>query len=253
VRQIRWITGLASLFVVTGVLGGGGTSGDALTPEAAIADPVTESWRTQVFFDFSAGVTDVIWDQSGQIELIESAMEGGELIQLPRGDDWSVHFPMLCDVSPRECPRAILESGPAGILNPGDRPIRWGASVQVMPNERSEGSNVVQKGLSMSGTQYKLQVDGFDGRPSCVISGGQGIYVAHTTLGIADGTWHRLACERDGAVLSLFVDDVNVGNTLIPAGLSIVNDLPLRVGGKGHGPFNDQFHGTVDDVFVDIS
>lgn len=242
-RQIRWITGLASLIVVTGALGGA----------AAVAEePVTGSWRTQIFFDFSAGVTGEIWDQSHQIELRESAMETGALIQLPHGDDWAVHFPMLCDLSPRSCPRVILESGPADLLNPGDRPMRWGASVQVMPNERAEGSNVVQKGLSASGTQYKLQVDGWDGRPSCVISGGLGIHVAHTRQGIADGTWHRLACERDGSVLSLFVDDVNVGNTVIPPDLSIVNDHPLRIGGKGHGPFNDQFHGTVDDVFVDI-
>ena len=34
--------------------------------------------------------------------------------------------------------------------------------------------------------------------------------------------------------------------------LAIANDLPLRLGGKGIGPDNDQFHGALDAVFVEI-
>jgi hypothetical protein len=34
-----------------------------------------------------------------------------------------------------------------------------------------------------------------------------------------------------------------------PAG-DRADSLPLRIGGKGAGPGNDQYHGDVDDVFV---
>jgi hypothetical protein len=38
----------------------------------------------------------------------------------------------------------------------------------------------------------------------------------------------------------------------VPAGLSVVNDLPLSIGGKGAYQDNDQFQGAVDDVWVSV-
>jgi hypothetical protein len=260
-RRFAWGMGLAALIV-------GGLAAHAPMPASepasepsvqplAVTRPdssrAAESWQTRVRFDFAGGITSPPREMSGKLSLTEVTSGGGELIQMPHGDDWAVHFPLKCWVErPEDCPRAILESGPADFLNPGERRFRWGASVMIMPNEMSEGSNVLQKGLSASGTQYKLQVDGYEGRPSCAITTEQGKFLAVSRIGIADSEWHRLACERSGQTLILSVDSEQVATATLPPGLSIANGHPLRIGGKGNGPFNDQFHGTIDDVFVDI-
>jgi hypothetical protein len=38
----------------------------------------------------------------------------------------------------------------------------------------------------------------------------------------------------------------------VPAGLSISNGQPLRIGGKSVGPYNDQYAGQIDNVFVTV-
>jgi hypothetical protein len=205
-----------------------------------------------VHFDFAQGVAGPIEDLDHRLTLHESDMAAGQLIQLPHDPDWAVHFPGLCSLRPRECPRAILEGDPADFLNPGERPIIWGASVLLMPNETSDGGNILQKGLSLTGTQYKLQIDGEQGRPSCVVAGLGERFMALSWTDIADSEWHQLTCVRRDALLSLFVDGERKSDVLIPSELSIRNDSPLRLGGKGHGPYNDQFHGSIDDVFVEI-
>jgi hypothetical protein len=49
------------------------------------------------------------------------------------------------------------------------------------------------------------------------------------------------------------VDGFPRGIRHLPAGLSIANDHPLTIGGKGRTPNNDQFAGEIDTVFVTIS
>ena len=156
----------------------------------------------RVQFDFASGITGPVSDLYGQLTLFERTMRGGALIQMPRGDEWAVHFPNLCGNNrPEDCPRAILESGPADFLNPGTSAFRWGASVQMASNETSDGSNILQKGLSMSGSQFKLQVDGSQGRPSCVLNGNEGKFVALAPESITDGRWHDLVCIRTNTLL----------------------------------------------------
>lgn len=209
--------------------------------------------QTVVRFGFS---DESLADESSQLVLQPVAMADGQVTLVSRDPGWAVEFPPVCEVSPGACPRAILESGPAPWLNPGNRPVRWGASVRLESGQVSEGSNVMQKGLSASGTQFKLQVDGWAGRPSCVMAGQVGqlheIYRALAAQGIADGQWHELRCERHATALWLLIDGQRASETAIPPSLSIVNESPLRLGGKGVGPFNDQFHGAVDDVFIEI-
>lgn len=220
------------------------------------AQPSREAaeWRVRVHFDFAHGITGPVADLSGRLTLFERTMGGGALIQMPRGDEWAVHFPNLCgDNRPKDCPRAILESGPADFLNPGTNNFRWGASVLMLPNETSDGSNVLQKGLSMSGSQFKLQVDGSQGRPSCVLNGNEGKFVALSPEPITDSRWHDLICDRTNSQLTLYVDGWRKAEAIIPVGLSIVNDRPLTIGGKGQGPHNDQFHGTLDNAFVVVA
>jgi hypothetical protein len=122
-------------------------------------------------------------------------------------------------------------------------------------DETTKGSNVVQKGFSTGGGQFKLQVDGKEGLPSCVLAGAQQggpLYVAISASTVADGRWHQVTCVRRGTSLTVSVDGAEVGRVAVPAELSVSNDDPVRIGGKGTGPNNDQYHGVLDDVFVSI-
>lgn len=218
--------------------------------------PVIEqlaSTNTVVRFEFTDGS---LADAGGRLVLRSAATVGGELTLVPREDDWAVGFPAVCGSTPKECPRVILESDQVDWLNPGTRRLSWGASVQMAAHQVSDGANIVQKGLSAFGTQFKLQIDGGAGHPSCVMAGeldgAHRIFRVLSSRGIADGAWHEIECERDGATLRLLIDGQVDREATVPATLSIVTDLPLRVGGKGIGLDNDQFHGLLDNVFVEI-
>ena len=62
------------------------------------------------------------------------------------------------------CPRAIYERPDDDTLDPGTATIRFGASMLLRAEQTSGGENIVQKGYSTGGGQYKLQVDGVSGR-----------------------------------------------------------------------------------------
>jgi Concanavalin A-like lectin/glucanases superfamily len=207
-------------------------------------------------YAFDAGLADPIWDEGRTLRLHPVGVMGGGLAARTRGRGMSVSYPAPCFGDGAECPRVILEGDPAPWLNPGSADVAWGAQVMLDPANTADGENVVQKGFSTQGTQYKLQVDHFGGLPSCVVSGlvfgNNRIYVAEWRRTVADGAWHRLDCVRRDARLALFVDGELRASAAIPAQLSIVNSDPLRLGGKGIGPWNDQFHGLLDDVYVTV-
>ncbi|MEU7869377.1 hypothetical protein [Dactylosporangium sp. NPDC049140] len=63
------------------------------------------------------------------------------------------------------------------------------------------------------------------------------------------------ASATDGAPAPVTVarytfDGAVHATTAIPATLAITNPVPLSIGGKGDGAGNDQFHGTLDDVWI---
>ena len=155
----------------------------------------------------------------------------------------------------RDCPRAILEGFRDDSLNPGTRPLQYGASVLMTHADLADGANVLQKGYSVGGvSQFKLQVDHRQGHPSCVIAGNHArIYRAEPRLDVADGMWHDLACTRTPDRLTLSVDGVERAGVAVPRTLSIASAEPLRVGGKGPNRGNDQFAGEIDNVYVSIS
>ncbi|MEV0267443.1 LamG domain-containing protein [Hamadaea sp. NPDC050747] len=207
-------------------------------------------------YAFDAGLADPIWDADRTLRLHPVGVMGGALTAKTRAGTVAVGYPPVCPGDEAECPRAILESDPGPWLNPGQADVAWGAQVLLDPQDTSDGENIVQKGFSTQGTQYKLQVDHFAGLPSCVVAGlvfgVNRIYVAQWRHTVADGAWHRLDCVRRSTGLALFVDGELRASTVIPAQLSIVNSDPLRLGGKGIGPWNDQFHGILDDVYVTV-
>jgi Concanavalin A-like lectin/glucanases superfamily len=177
---------------------------------------------------------------------------GGSITTVAHAGGGAMAFPPPCRAEP--CPRIALRTVNSEALNPGRAPIRFGASVRLAPDETAKGENVLQKGYSVRGSQYKLQIDGWAGRPSCVLVGDRraGIHLAVSSVSVADGRWHTLECRRAGGSLAIVVDGVCRGEIAIPADLSVRNRLPLSVGGKGSFVDNDQFQGILDEVWVAI-
>lgn len=208
-----------------------------------------------VHYDFDAGVGRPIAAVAGGHELRPLGQNGGALRLVPQGAGLAVAYPDRCTLpKEKDCPRAILEGLRDDSLNPGRRALRFGASIRMTHDDLADGANVVQKGYSVGGvSQYKLQVDHRQGHPSCVIAGQRArIYRAESWIDVADGSWHQLECRRTVDRLTMFVDGIPRAWVSIPRQLAIANAEPLRVGGKGPAPGNDQFAGAVDDVFVAI-
>lgn len=174
---------------------------------------------------------------------------GGTVVLTPHGAGRAATFPTAPGA------RAILEGSDDPRLDPGTRAFRWGATVRLAATETAAGQNVVQKGTASSGSQWKLQIDGRAGRPSCVLVGrGSGRwYVVVSGVPVADGGWHTVTCTRSGGTLAITVDGRVRGRIGVPAGVAVSNAAPLRIGGKGVGPDNDQYRGSVDDVFYALS
>ena len=219
---------------------------------AAGAQPTAHP-ATGVRYGFDQGLGDAVHSLEGRLALRARVAAGGTLTTVPHGAGLAVRFPRPCPkYGAKGCQRAILQSGPAEFLNPGTAPFRYGASVLLAPSETSKGANVVQKGFSVRDAQFKLQVDGYEGRPSCVLVGtsSPSIYVALSSLTVANSQWHQIECTRSSSLLTISIDGKSYGQVGIPPSLSIVNDDPLCIGGKGTSPNNDQFAGALDDVFV---
>ncbi|WP_250028891.1 LamG-like jellyroll fold domain-containing protein [Paractinoplanes maris] len=178
---------------------------------------------------------------------------GGAFRTVKRGGGKALAFPPPCHKEP--CPRIALRAVTTTELNPGRRPLRYGASIRLAADQTTKGENVLQKGYSKRGSQYKLQIDGLAGRPSCVLVDDRRpeIHAAISNVGVADDRWHALECRRSGVRLTILVDGVARGRATVPADLSVSNRLPFSIGGKGSYTDNDQFQGILDDVWVQIS
>ncbi|WP_033343429.1 LamG-like jellyroll fold domain-containing protein [Catenuloplanes japonicus] len=239
------------LTLLTGTIAVSSSRASAPAPTVPVA---SVSRAVSVRFTFDAGAGKPVVDASGRYLLRARSAVGGVLGFSRHGAGWAAVFPARCAALPQNCPRTILEGGDPAVLNPGVRRLQYGAAVLMRPTDTADGANVVQKGFSVGGgTQYKLQVDGIAGRPSCVVASPTHIYRVVAPLRVADGRWHALGCVRAGSALSISVDGVRRGSTKLPATLSIVNAEPLRIGGKSVTVNNDQYAGLVDDVYVTIN
>lgn len=179
--------------------------------------------------------------------------EAGGMVRFvasPRGQ--AARFPARCRRETPSCPRAILEATDPQMLNPEGRPVRYGAVLRMTPADAGAGANVLQKGFSTGGgSQFKVQVDGVAGRPSCVLAFAGDIYKVESPVAVTDGRWHGVACTAIDGHLLINVDGV-VRETSVPPGLRLHAEEPLRIGGKSVNVHNDQFAGEIDDVFVSI-
>ena len=207
-----------------------------------------------VRYTFDRGVNSTITDDAGRHPLRPLGQNGGKLSLVPQGAGLAVEYPDRC-TRPRqgECPLAILEGYRDDTLNPGTRPMKFGASIRMVPADLADGANVVQKGYSVGRvSQFKLQVDHKQGRPSCVIASRARIHRVEAMVDVADGAWHSLTCSRTRNGLVIIVDGAQRAAVPVPAGLSIANAEPLRIGGKGTNKGNDQYAGQIDNVFLTI-
>lgn len=204
-------------------------------------------------YEFDGRGSAAIADVSGHGHALrEMTAHGGSVRRVVHGRGSALAFPPECVA--RVCPHVVLRSPSSSDLNPGTRDIAFGADVLLPPGQTSTGENIVQKGYSATSSQWKLQVDGAAGRPSCVLVGDRrpAIRIAYSSISIADGRWHALQCRRAGATLAIFVDGVTRGAIAVPPALSVTNGRPLSIGGKGAFRDNDQFNGALDNVWVQI-
>src|SRR5207245_10131666 len=137
---------------------------------------------------------------AGPGDLRVRTAEGGALGVAGDGGGHAVASPGRCGGT--GCPRAILEGSDDPRLDPGTRPVRYGASVLLPPDQAAPGENVVQKGFATSPGQWKLQVDGYAGRPSCTVGG----YLVRSAVPVADGRRHDIMCEISAGWCTLLDD-----------------------------------------------
>ena len=177
---------------------------------------------------------------------------GGVVRPVVHGPGSALAFPPACGRP--VCPHVALQTPSTADLNPGTRDIAYGADVLLSPGQTSPGQNVVQKGYSTTSSQWKLQIDGLAGRPSCVLVDDRraAFRMATSAVGVADGRWHAVRCRRAGTTLAVYVDGLLRGSTGVPARLSVANNRPMSIGGKGAYLDNDQFNGALDNVWVQI-
>ncbi|GAA0535940.1 hypothetical protein GCM10010172_16570 [Paractinoplanes ferrugineus] len=246
-RALLFVVALA----VAGITGPSAAATPVRDKPGAPAEPGARAVPDVVRYDFD-GASPLADVTGNGHDLSPVARHGGSLSTVTHAGGSALEFPAPCEREP--CPRIALRAPTSDDLNPGQRDLRFGASVQLAPNQTTKGENVLQKGFSARGSQYKLQIDGALGHPSCVLVDDERpeIHVAMSGVGVADGRWHTLECRRSGPRLSILVDGRRMGRTLVPEDLSIINRIPLSVGGKGSFTDNDQFQGTMDEVWVRI-
>lgn len=224
-----------------------------VTPREEATTPAPASDYVAAY-NFDTTIADGTFDDgSGHGHLLRAVTRnGGRVVLTPHGNGQALRFPAKC--TGPACPRLVLQAADSASLNPGARPLRYGAGVLLSPAETGSGENILQKGYSTGGGQYKLQVDGISGKPSCGMSGKDAptVHVARSRASIADGAWHAVECRRTGPTLSILVDDQVQASVAVPSTLSVDTAQPFSVGGKGVGADNDQFHGALDDVWIHI-
>jgi hypothetical protein len=225
-----------------------------IVPEALVAPaaarPVTVA---RYSFDAGAGATGRVAEDSGRGTALTLRSAAGGRVTFPgtRADRDAV-FPAPCAGTQATCPRALLEGTDDADLDPGTRAFRWGASVRVIKAQVRGSSNVVQKGVVDTESQWKMQLGARHGKAQCVVvgRGSAKVYLVRSSAGVADGKWHDIMCRRSGTGLTVSVDGRVRGRVTVPAALSIANAMPLRIGGPNFNTRSDMYHGRLDEVYA---
>jgi hypothetical protein len=222
----------------------------AVAPAVAAPGPMTVA---RYSFDAGVGAAGRIAEDSGRgPALTVRTADSGRVTFTGATADKDVSFPAACARTAATCPRALLEGADDADLDPGTRLFRWGASVRLTQAQVTGSSNIVQKGVVDTESQWKMQLGAKRGRAHCGVVG-QGsarVYLVRSSVGVADDKWHDIMCQRSGSSLSVYVDGQARGRIAIPATLSIANNRPLRIGGPNFHTKTDMYHGMLDDVYA---
>ncbi len=223
----------------------------ATTTTGATAGPVLVARCT---FDGGAPAGRVA-DTSGRgTPLTVRTADRGTVRFYTAGTGRYIGLPLRCAASAKTCPRALLEGADDADLDPGTRRFAWGATVRIAKSQLAGSSNVVQKGVATTESQWKMQVGETHGKAQCVVvgRGSSRAYLVRSTVGVADGRWHRVLCRRSGGTLAVYVDGTLRGRATVPAALNIANDKALRIGGPNFNTSSDMYHGHLDDVYAQL-
>ncbi len=235
--------GVALLALSCGATAPGGDGTDAVGQLHLHLDfnrPQTEGAKCS--FDAGAGGWAdalVIESEPGVLQIVEGAEPSSR----------AVAFPPACQAS--ACPRALVRLPDDDRLDPGGQDFKYGVRVRLPPDQTAAGSNLVQKGrYGTPGGQWKLQVDGAEGRPSCVLQGEVGENRETVRLvanqGIADNRWHWVSCQIADDRLTIVIDDM--AKTIDAEVGTVGNAAGVRIGASGPKAPADQFHGIIDDM-----
>ena len=147
--------------------------------------------------------------------------------------------------------RSVVQTPNRADLNPGTADFTFGARLALT---RGVGDwNVMQKGY-WADPQWKLSTHATasGARLSCRFSGSAGAVQVFTDRPVLtkDGTWHDVACVREGNTVRVEVDGAVAAEGSGPIG-SIVSTKPYLIGSKGMQIAKpDQYQGLLDNAFV---
>lgn len=255
--------------------GGGQSSATDDTPEAS-GPHIRVTFSGEPGTPLEASGVHVTGNVPTTVEL--TAIGGGRVIAQQVDADGvagqAVEFPTF-DPAPGAPAAAVLVSSPDAEdpLDPGDRDFAFGAEVRLVEESESDatdstdnGNNVVQKGLYLDPSQYKLQVD--HGYPSCRVAGSDGDLTVRSQVKPTPGVWYRVACERTADGVSITVSELGSEDDEVldrqvaegATGTVAAGEKPtyLSVGAKTDArglipdSSTDQFNGLIAAVFVDI-
>lgn len=228
------------------------------TPALAAGATSTKSTVTTVArYSFDQGVSSrgTIVENTGRgTPLTVRAAAGGKVSAIATKTGRYIGFPAPCatDADPAACPRAILEGTDDADLDPGTHQFRYGATILIGRSQLKNSSNVMQKGVVSTDSQWKLQIGASVGKAQCVVVGlgSTKPYIARSAGTVADSRWHKVMCIRTPTGLYVFVDGKRSGQVSVPASVSISNRMPLRIGGPNLAIASDTFNGFLDEVYV---
>lgn len=267
-RGRRSLAVLAGLGLASGVLASCGGATQASTPGALPAP------RGELVLEFDEGL-------AGAGERLRRVQSSGELgvrismVYAARGriervdgrSGFAAALPKFSPTSPTRAAAIVVRPRGADGLEPGTRPMRWGADLRldrafgVSPTDN--GANVIQRGLFDASSQFKLQVD--NDVPSCRVLGDLGSATVTADHPLTADQWYRVHCVLRSERLSLFVGrpgrpgpeswhvEAAVGEVSFRRSTPVTIGAKVDVDGDIVRTSTDQFNGTLDNVFLDIS
>ncbi len=195
-----------------------------------------------------------------------SSVAGGTLKSMPgRKGGYAARFPVFLPRTRERLVVMLTSSSVTDPLGPGSSDFAFGADFAVDTvsdgNRLDNGNNLIQRGLTGSPAQYKLQIDG--GRVSCLVAGDAGEVIVKSKHTILPHTWYRISCSRSGDAITLVLGAVGAPpESTVESGRTgavyVTAKTPLVLGGKATPAGDavvgdsDQFNGAMDNVFLDI-